>query len=46
MSISKMIGKIADWRFWAHLLAMLLVMLLFCIGVKVGLDIYTATDRR
>jgi beta-lactam-binding protein with PASTA domain len=36
-----MIGKIADWRFWAHLLAMLLVMLLFCIGVKVGLDIYT-----
>ncbi|MBQ6767824.1 MAG: PASTA domain-containing protein [Prevotella sp.] len=41
MSISKMIGKIADWRFWAHLLAMLLVMLLFCIGVKVGLDIYT-----
>lgn len=41
MSISKMIGKIADWRFGAHLLAMLLVMLLFCIGVKVGLDIYT-----
>ncbi len=41
MSISKMIGKIADWSFWAHLLAMLLVMLLFCIGVKVGLDIYT-----
>lgn len=36
-----MIGKIADWRFGAHLLAMLLVMLLFCIGVKVGLDIYT-----
>ncbi len=36
-----MIGKIADWSFWAHLLAMLLVMLLFCIGVKVGLDIYT-----
>jgi beta-lactam-binding protein with PASTA domain len=36
-----MIGKIADWGFWAHLLAMLLVMLLFCIGVKVGLDIYT-----
>ena len=41
MSISKMIGKIADWSFWAHLLAMLLVMMLFCIGVKVGLDIYT-----
>ena len=41
MSISKMIGKISDWGFWAHLLAMLLVMLLFCIGVKVGLDIYT-----
>ena len=41
MSLSKLIGKIADWRLWAHLLAMLLAVLLFCIGIKVGLDIYT-----
>ena len=41
MSSSKLIGKIADWRLWAHLLAMLLAVLLFCIGIKVGLDIYT-----
>ena len=41
MSKNNVIEKIADWRFYAHLLAMLLVVLLFCIGVKVGLDIYT-----
>lgn len=41
MSIKKLLGTFVDWRLWAHLLAMLLVVLLLCIGVKVGLDLYT-----
>jgi beta-lactam-binding protein with PASTA domain len=39
--IKKLISAIKDWRLWAHLLAMVLVVLLLCIGVKVGLDFYT-----
>ena len=41
MSKGKLIGKFTDWRLWAHLLSMLLVFLLFCIGIKFGLDLYT-----
>ena len=41
MDKKQQIKKVADWRLWAHLLAMVLVVLLLCIGVKFGLDIYT-----
>ena len=41
MNNKQQIKKVADWRLWAHLLAMVLVVLLLCIGVKFGLDIYT-----
>ena len=41
MDKKQQIKKVADWRLWAHLLAMVMVVLLLCLGVKFGLDIYT-----
>lgn len=43
--MKQQIKKAADWRLWAHLLAMFVVIILLCFGVKVGLDFYTHHGR-
>ena len=43
--MKQQIKKAADWRLWAHLLAMFVVIILLYFGVKVGLDFYTHHGR-
>ncbi len=43
--MKQQIKKVADWHLWAHLLAMFVVIILLCFGVKVGLDFYTHHGR-
>ena len=41
MTVNQFFGKLMSGKFWANILAMLVVIVLLCLGVKFGLDIYT-----
>lgn len=41
MTVNEFFGKVMSGKFWANIAAMLLVVVLLCLGVKFGIDIYT-----
>lgn len=41
MTLSNFFGKFKSWSLWGNLVAMAAVVLVLCVGVKYGLDIYT-----
>lgn len=45
MKTKDFFGKIFSLRLWANFLAMFLVVVLLCWGVKMGIDIYTHHGR-
>ena len=39
MTVNEFFGKVMSGKFWANIAAMLLVVVLLCLGVKFGIDI-------